>query len=69
MSDAYGRICENNEVFNRDNNNIYQESVIKKEPAVNNVSFTQHLLHTTGYHQVRIIVFYLFKKNNCLFLI
>uniref|UniRef100_A0A2S2P1Z1 Putative transcription factor capicua n=2 Tax=Schizaphis graminum TaxID=13262 RepID=A0A2S2P1Z1_SCHGA len=51
VSDAYGRICENNEVLSRDNNNVFQESVIKKEPAVNNVSFTQHLLHTTGYHQ------------------
>lgn len=38
--------------------------MIKKEPAVNNVSFTQHLLHTTGYHQVRRVVFYFIIQIN-----
>ncbi|VVC31795.1 Hypothetical protein CINCED_3A006117 [Cinara cedri] len=50
--DAYNRICENNEGFNRDNNNIViQESVIKKEPAATNVPFSQQLGYNAGYHQ------------------
>lgn len=26
--------------------------MIKKEPALSNVPFSQHLVHNTGYHQV-----------------
>uniref|UniRef100_A0A2S2R6V4 Putative transcription factor capicua n=1 Tax=Sipha flava TaxID=143950 RepID=A0A2S2R6V4_9HEMI len=51
-SDAYSRISENNEAFSRDNNHIvFQESVIKKEPSVSSIPFSQHLVYNTGYHQ------------------
>ncbi|XP_050430424.1 putative transcription factor capicua isoform X2 [Adelges cooleyi] len=53
--DTYSRITENSEVFSRDNENIvYQESVIKKDPHVGvgiNVPYSQPLVINSGYNQ------------------
>lgn len=49
-------------MYSRDNNNtMFQESVIKKDPAATIVPFSQNLVHNTEY-QVRslIILFYFF---------
>lgn len=47
-------------MYGRDNNNtVFQESVIKKDPAATVIPFSQNLVHNTEY-QVRSLIILLF---------